>query len=153
MCLHVYIYIYICIYIYIYISVGPLMQVDACQKASMEAFLLKTFLLVLVIVAERKKQLLGMSRLQGPQHQPSEDSRPWSHVPVYMIWFLAKESSWKIRFKPFHFIVFARACARCARARTFFFFSTKTHYGSPFKVFCLKTYMFHIGFLQQPWNF
>ena len=56
--------------------VGPLMQVDAGHRASMEAFLLKTFLLVLVIVAERKKQLLGMSRLQGPQHQPSEDSRP-----------------------------------------------------------------------------
>ena len=55
--------------------VGPLMQVDAYQKASLEACLLKTFLLVLVIVAERKKQLLGMSRLQGPQHQPSEDSR------------------------------------------------------------------------------
>ena len=52
------------------------MQVAACQKASMEAFLLKTFLLVLVIVAERKKQLLGMSRLQGPPHQPSEDSSP-----------------------------------------------------------------------------
>ena len=52
------------------------MQVDDGHRASMEAFLLKTFLLVLVIVAERKKQLLGMSRSQGPQHQPSEDSRP-----------------------------------------------------------------------------
>ena len=60
------------------------MQVDAGHRASMEAFLLKTFLLVLVIVAERKKQLLGMSRLQGPQHQPSEDSRPCAHVPVYI---------------------------------------------------------------------
>ena len=115
------------------------MQVDACQKASMEAFLLKTFLLVLVIVAERKKQLLGMSRLQGPQHQPSEDSRPWSHVPVYIIWFLAKQSSWKTRFKPFHFIVFARA----ARARTFFFFKDKNSlWPPPLKYFVSKHIVF-----------
>ena len=39
------------------------MQVDDGHRASMEAFLLKTFLLVLVSVAERKKQLLGMSSL------------------------------------------------------------------------------------------
>ena len=116
------------------------MQVDACHRASMEAFLLKTFLLALVIVAERKKQLLGMSRLQGPQHQPSEDSRPWSHVPVYISWFLAKESCWKIGFKPFHFIVFARA----ARAGSFFLFKHKNSlWPPPLKYFVLK----HICFM------
>ena len=123
------------------------MQVDACHRASMEAFLLKTFLLVLVIVAERKKQLLGMSRLQGPQHQPSEDSRPWSHVPVYIICFLATESCWKTRFKPFHFIVLLRA------QEAFFLLNIKTHYGLPLKDFCIRTYRFHGSFLQQPWDF
>ena len=45
------------------------MQVDACQKASMEAFLLKTFLLVLVIVAEGKKQLLGNTNVFAQECQ------------------------------------------------------------------------------------